>query len=170
MSRFIVVSLAVVALSFSAGCHKKMAEGPAPAVASQKAPPAAPTRASVEAELKAHFAKVYFDTDSSTINAAGKAALADAAKVMMQNADLTVEVQGHCDERGTVDYNQALGQRRAVSVRDALVAGGVAPSRVKTLSYGEEKPAVKGQGESVWSANRRGELIPLWKGSVASAF
>ena len=66
-----------------------------------------------------------------------------------------MKLEGNCDERGTVEYNQALGQRRAEAVRDYLVGAGVDVSRLKTISYGKENPAVQGDGEEVWSKNRR---------------
>ena len=74
---------------------------------------------------------------------------------------LTVEVQGHCDDRGTTDYNLALGMRRAAAIDGALQRMGVAGSRVKTVSYGEERPAARGAGESIWSQNRRAEFRVL---------
>ena len=67
-------------------------------------------------------------------------------------------IEGNCDERGSNEYNLSLGELRAISIRDYLVSLGIAPNRVQTKSYGEEKPAVSGSGESAWSKNRRGEF------------
>ena len=73
--------------------------------------------------------------------------------------NITVRIEGHCDERGTTDYNLALGLRRAETVKRYLVSQGVPPSRITTTSYGEEKPLVSGSNESAWSQNRRAEII-----------
>jgi peptidoglycan-associated lipoprotein len=75
-----------------------------------------------------------------------------------QSAAGSIKVEGHADERGTVDYNLALGQRRADTVKSHLVGSGVATSRVSTMSYGEERPAASGHNESAWSQNRRADL------------
>ena len=73
-------------------------------------------------------------------------------------------VEGHCDERGTEEYNRALGERRAIAVENALASHGVDLARIRTVSYGEDKPAVTGSGEEVWSKNRRAQL---WVGTAA---
>ena len=70
-------------------------------------------------------------------------------------------MEGHCDERGTEEYNRSLGQRRASAIRDALVGLGITPDRVDTLSYGEDRPAVQGQNEGAYAKNRRAEFIVL---------
>ena len=72
-----------------------------------------------------------------------------------------VQVEGHCDERGTEEYNRALGERRALAAREALIGLGIASDRVDTISYGEDKPAVPGHNESAWSKNRRGAFVLL---------
>ena len=76
----------------------------------------------------------------------------------MQNAGVVLLVEGNCDERGTNEYNMSLGEFRAQSIRNALVAQGIDPARIQTVSYGEEKPAVPGSGESAWRLNRRGDF------------
>ena len=78
---------------------------------------------------------------------------------MQGNSGDVVQVEGHCDERGSVEYNIALGQKRAEAVRRYLLDSGVDPSRVSTISFGEEKPAFDGGGESAWSQNRRSEFV-----------
>jgi peptidoglycan-associated lipoprotein len=113
------------------------------------------------ADMQANFARVHFAYDSATLDASSKAALEDNARIMKNHPRLTVEVQGHCDERGTTDYNLALGNKRAAAVRDHLTAMGVAPNRVATLSYGEERPVAMGADESSWSQNRRAEFRVL---------
>ncbi|MEQ1568356.1 MAG: OmpA family protein [Myxococcota bacterium] len=116
--------------------------------------------------LLENFARVHFATDTSTLDTVGKAALDENARILASHTDLRVEVQGHADERGTVDYNLALGQRRADAVVDFLVSRGVAPSRLPIVSYGEERPAVAGAGETAWAENRRAEFRVL-TGSAA---
>ena len=77
------------------------------------------------------------------------------ARFMENNPSLLVQIEGHCDERGTVEYNIALGHRRSQAVKDYLVSLGVDASRIDTVSYGEERPADSGHDESAWSKNRR---------------
>jgi peptidoglycan-associated lipoprotein len=99
----------------------------------------------------------YFDYDSSTLTMDAQRSL-DAHIAALQGNDATVRLEGHTDERGTRDYNMALGERRANSVRDYMVVNGVASYRIETVSYGEEKPIAYGSGESNWAQNRRVEL------------
>jgi peptidoglycan-associated lipoprotein len=102
-------------------------------------------------------ATFYFDYNSHSLTSSASSELSEVARCLSPK-DWAVRLEGHCDERGTTDYNIALGQRRANAVKDALVNQGVSPSRIRTVSYGEERPAVQGSGESVWSKNRRVEL------------
>ena len=99
----------------------------------------------------------YFEYDSSTLTAAAKASV-DAHIALLNTNGRTIRLEGHTDERGTRDYNMALGERRANAVRDYMAASGVANYRVETVSYGEEQPIAYGSGESNWSQNRRVEL------------
>ena len=99
----------------------------------------------------------YFDFDSSTLKPAAQAAL-DAHVALLRTNDRRVRLDGHTDERGTRDYNMALGERRANAVRDYMVVNGIASYRIETVSYGEEQPVAYGSGESNWSQNRRVEL------------
>ncbi|MCB9781158.1 MAG: peptidoglycan-associated lipoprotein Pal [Alphaproteobacteria bacterium] len=110
-------------------------------------------------QMRQNFQRVHFDTDSATLTGDSKNALKANATIMSQHASIEVEVQGHCDERGTTDYNLALGQRRAQAVADYLAAQGIAKSRVQIVSYGEEKPVARGAGETAWSQNRRAEFV-----------
>jgi peptidoglycan-associated lipoprotein len=104
---------------------------------------------------------VHFDVDSSVLKSSEKAKVAVVADYLKANATEAVEVQGHCDERGTEEYNRSLGERRALAVREDLVGLGVAPDRIDTISYGEDKPVASGHDESAWRQNRRGEFILL---------
>jgi peptidoglycan-associated lipoprotein len=109
-------------------------------------------------EILANFERVHFETDSSTLGAPARDALADNARILVEHPTIRVEVQGHADERGTIDYNMALGQRRADTVSRALTTMGVGPVRVHTVSFGEERPVARGGSEQAWSQNRRCEF------------
>ena len=101
---------------------------------------------------------VYFDYDKSDLSDGTRAALQSNADWLKANPKRAIAIEGHCDERGTVEYNLALGQRRAASVKDYLVTLGVAADRLRTVSYGKERPADPGHDESAWSKNRRAEF------------
>lgn len=103
--------------------------------------------------------RVFFDYDSSVIQAEGEAVLQKQAEWMKKNSGITVTVEGHCDERGTREYNLALGERRATAVKNYLVNLGVSGKRVQTTSYGKERPAVVGSDDSAYSQNRRGVTV-----------
>lgn len=100
---------------------------------------------------------VNFDFDSSAIRSDSKSML-DGNMACYQRLSGPIRVEGHCDERGTVDYNIALGQRRADSVKQYIVRGGVSASRISTTSYGEERPIDRGSNEGAWARNRRAEI------------
>ena len=102
--------------------------------------------------------KIYFEYDKSNIRPEYQTVLENVSKWMERNAGHQLLIEGHCDERGTDEYNLALGERRALAVRSYLVALGVSADRVHTISYGEEKPAVAGSTEAAWSKNRRAEF------------
>ena len=97
---------------------------------------------------------LYFAYDKSDINSESRAKIRSLAKVIKDNG-LNVRVEGHCDERGTREYNLALGEQRAKTVAELLIINGVPSNKITTVSYGEEKPAVSGSNESSWSKNRR---------------
>ncbi len=101
---------------------------------------------------------VLFDFDSSAVNAVADQTIRDWANWMRQFPAISVVIQGHCDERGTREYNLALGDRRANAVRNVLLALGIAPDRVGTISFGKERPAVSGHDETAWAKNRRAVL------------
>jgi peptidoglycan-associated lipoprotein len=109
-------------------------------------------------QMMENFSRVHFATDSSQLDTQSQAALAANAHILDEHRDLRVEVQGHADERGTIDYNLALGQRRANAVVGYLVDQGVAPSRLPVVSYGEERPVADGSTEVAWAENRRAEF------------
>lgn len=100
--------------------------------------------------------RVFFGTDRYDVSPEARMTLEKQANWLMQYPNLTITVEGHADERGTREYNLALGERRANSVKNYLVALGVDPRRVETITYGKERPAVPGANESAWTQNRRG--------------
>jgi len=110
---------------------------------------------------QASLRDVFFGYDSSDLDAAASEALMQDAAYMMANSGFKVLIEGHCDERGTIDYNLALGERRALAGRDFLVNYGVPSSRLQYVSYGKERPFVTGTGVSVWAQNRRAHFRVL---------
>jgi peptidoglycan-associated lipoprotein len=113
---------------------------------------------------QAAFAKeagdiVYFDYDSSSLTTEGKETLKAQAEYLKKNADTKATVEGHTDERGTREYNLALGERRANAVKQLLESHGISADRLSIVSYGKERPAVMGSDESAWSQNRRAVTV-----------
>lgn len=97
---------------------------------------------------------LYFSYDKSDVNSEGRMKIRTLAKLINDNG-LNVRVEGHCDERGTREYNLALGEKRAKTVAELLIINGVSSDKIQTVSYGEEKPIVNGSNERSWSQNRR---------------
>ena len=110
-------------------------------------------------EGDARLKPVYFDYDSSSLSSEAIATLQSNAERIKEVPNVIIQVAGNCDERGTQEYNLALGERRAQSVREHLRQLGISGDRVITISYGEENPAVTGSSESAWSQNRRAEFM-----------
>ncbi|WJG08105.1 peptidoglycan-associated lipoprotein Pal [Aliiglaciecola sp. LCG003] len=102
---------------------------------------------------------VYFDFDTSNLSSAAYAVLEKHADYLAKNPSQSIVIEGHCDHRGTPEYNIALGERRAKSVQTYLMNSGVSASQMSVVSYGEEKPAVSGSSESAFAQNRRGILV-----------
>jgi peptidoglycan-associated lipoprotein len=102
---------------------------------------------------------VYFDFDKSDIRADARDILKGNAEVIGKAEGATITVEGHCDERGSTEYNLALGERRANAVKGYLVDLGVPSSRLRTVSFGEDRPAVQGHDESAWRYNRRADFV-----------
>ncbi|MCV0427333.1 MAG: peptidoglycan-associated lipoprotein Pal [Roseibium sp.] len=103
--------------------------------------------------------RVFFEEDQSTLNSQGQSTLSNQAKWLNKFSQYTITVEGHADERGTRQYNIALGARRAQAARDYLVAQGVSASRIKTISYGKERPVAVCNDNSCWSQNRRAVTV-----------
>ena len=107
------------------------------------------------------FAKdtVYFDFDSSVVKASEKSKVANVASYLKGKPGHALEIEGHCDERGTEEYNRSLGERRALAVREALIRAGIDGSLIDTKSLGKDQPAAQGHDESAYKKNRRGEFL-----------
>ena len=103
--------------------------------------------------------KTYFDVDKSDLNPEARNILDKQAKWLKMYPHLKVVIEGHCDERGTREYNLALGERRANSVKNYLAAAGVDPERIETVSYGKERPEALGSDEAAWAKNRRSVTV-----------
>ncbi len=100
--------------------------------------------------------RIFFETGSSDLTSSARTTLENQVRWLEQYPSLAVTVEGHADERGTREYNLALGERRANSVKNYMVALGVSPSRINSVSYGKERPAVPGANDTAWAQNRRG--------------
>jgi peptidoglycan-associated lipoprotein len=109
--------------------------------------------------------RVFFDTDSSAIRADGQATLVKQAEWLKQYSQYPITIEGHADERGTREYNIALGARRAAAVRDFLISRGIPANRIKTISYGKERPVATCDDISCWSQNRRAVTVISGAGS-----
>ncbi len=124
-------------------------------------PPPPPQQPSVTDQdlFSQNFKDVYFDYDKSDIRGDQQAAIQADAQFFNQHPNMNFTVEGHCDERGSTEYNIALGDKRATAVKSALAAAGVNSSRIKTISYGKEKPFCTESNEACWQQNRRGHLV-----------
>lgn len=104
---------------------------------------------------------IFFDFDKSDLRPEARTTLQQKAEILRQYPDIRVRIEGHADERGTVEYNLALGERRANAARAYLIDLGIDPDRLTTISYGEERPLAEGHNEAAWQQNRRDEFIPI---------
>ena len=128
---------------------------PAPVEAPVTPPPPPPAAVPAPSPLK----DVFFNFDKSNIRDDQKAALNDNVGWLKGNTGAKLLIEGHTDERGTAEYNLALGERRAKAVKDYLVGAGIAADRISTISYGKERPFVLGHDESAWKWNRRAHFV-----------
>lgn len=123
-------------------------------------PPQPQQPTSSDEELFAQNVKdVYFDYDKSDVRADQQSAIQADVAFLQQHSNISFTVEGHCDERGSTEYNLALGDNRASAVKNALVAGGISADRIKTVSYGKEKPFCTEHNEQCWQQNRRGHFV-----------
>ncbi len=136
-------------------------EAAAAAAATEAARKAEEEKASKEAAAQsaAGLQPIYFDFDKSFVRDDAKAVMKANADYLKANPKVKVRIEGNCDERGTIEYNQALGQRRAASAKKYLTDLGIAGKRISLISYGKEKPVCKESTEDCWQKNRRAELV-----------
>jgi peptidoglycan-associated lipoprotein len=173
--RLIVLLVLAAAVAFSAGCGRKVR----PIEDQQAAQEAARRKAMEEEEARRRAAEekeaikpiqpaesempglapIHFDYDKYNLSGKAISTLSDNAAILMDHPDLAITIQGHCDERGTDEYNLALGEKRALAARDFLTNFGIAKSRISVISYGEEKPIDPGHDEEAWAKNRRDEFV-----------
>ncbi len=165
---------------FAGGCAKeemvKKDEGVAPVAAAKPAPVAAAkadvikpqtvkvdtpqtTQPAAVAQLKQELEAIYFDFDASGLSSTSRTTLTKNAELLKKDSTANVRIEGNCDERGSDEYNLALGERRAKAAAKYLITLGVAKSRIATISYGKEKPADPGHNEAAWAKNRRDEFV-----------
>lgn len=165
LSLFAAVAMLGACTSDQSGTASSGGSGSGGTVQSTNSPSAAPTTpvgpaAGSQAELQEKVGdRVFFDFDSSELSADARNTLERQAFWMRNNPSVTVVIEGHCDERGTREYNLALGERRAAAAKDYLTALGVDGNRVRTISYGKERPAVPASNEEAWSKNRRSVTV-----------
>jgi peptidoglycan-associated lipoprotein len=124
------------------------------------APPPSTAPSATEEQLFSQNVKdIYFDYDKYDVRADQQGSLQGDAQFLQQHPNIHITVEGHCDERGSTEYNLALGTNRADTVKNALIQAGVGGDRIKTISYGKEKPSCTESDESCWQQNRRGHFV-----------
>jgi peptidoglycan-associated lipoprotein len=167
LKHWTLLGLGVVAMF---GCTKPpppAKEEPQPPRMEQPEPPRAEPpkvdeealrRQRIQARIAEVFKPIYFGYDQATLSAEGQATLQEIGALMKEVPEITARLEGHSDERGSNDYNLALGERRAKAVNDYLTSYGIQGTRLTTISYGEEKPAMEGHDEGSWAKNRRVEF------------
>nr|WP_305098482.1 peptidoglycan-associated lipoprotein Pal [Croceibacterium sp. D39] len=168
MNKLTISLVTASALALTA-CAKKAPDQLPPAPESTSAPAPTPTPPSGPIPgSEAHFKQVmsgqdviYFDTDKFNIDSDDAAALRSQAQYLLQYPQIRATVEGHADERGTRDYNLALGERRANAAKNYLVSLGVPAARLSTISYGKERPVALGSNEAAWAQNRRAVTVVL---------
>jgi len=167
MNRLAVALAATSALALAA-CSKQAPEElpPAPPATTSTPAPATSTPAGLTPGSQSHFTQqmagqdvIYFNTDEFNVDSEDQAALRTQAQYLTQFPNVRATVQGHADERGTRDYNLALGERRANAAKNYLQSLGIAANRLTTVSYGEERPTATGSNESAWAQNRRAVTV-----------
>lgn len=176
MKKFLVViavAALVMSLGLAAGCGKEQVAAPGGQLSAEEQArlEAERQRRLREAQLQEQEARasqlrevfvnqdIHFDYDRYDLSAEAKQTLNDKAEYMRGNPALMVIVEGHCDERGSNAYNMALGEKRSKAAAAYLEAMGIAPNRLETVSYGEERPLVMGTSEEAYAANRRGHFV-----------
>lgn len=160
MKSHLILSLCVMALLGACSSQEKKTAEATPAPEREAAAVAPEPPKPAEAPLKT----VYFDTDSAKLRQDAIESLKSSVEWLNSNASVSVRVEGHADERGSSEYNKDLGKRRATAVRNWLVKNGIKKSRLEVISYGKDRPADTGSGESSWANNRRVESVTVGQG------
>ncbi len=163
MMRFGLLSALACLMLLAAGCPAKRLDANAVPAGDSATDSSLPTLSgeSLRAADEITNAKIYFEFDKFDMKAESKQVLARKAELLKKYPQIKVSIQGHCDERGTEEYNLALGERRARAAYEFLVYSGVAATQMEVISYGKLRPAVQGHNESAWAQNRRDEFIVL---------
>ena len=169
MNTRVATAVMLVSSVALAACQKKAPEElpPPPASTSTPAPTPAPSGPTVGTQQ--HFVDavgqtntvVYFDTDRYNIDSEDSTKLQRQAQYFAQNPSVTFTIEGHADERGTREYNLALGERRANAAKNYLVSVGIPANRIRTVSYGKERPVALGSNEAAWAQNRRAATVVI---------
>ena len=158
---FLSLLFVIPAMLFSVSCQKKVVDA-TPAPVAEEKEEVVETKEEVvvyKAPDVVMQEDIYFDFDKSTLTPAAQDNLLRKAEWLRGNSDATVTIEGHCDERGTNEYNLALGDRRAESAKSFLIDLGIDPSRLTTISYGEERPVDPRNAEEAWAKNRRDHFV-----------
>ncbi|MGH1363303.1 MAG: peptidoglycan-associated lipoprotein Pal [Calditrichia bacterium] len=168
-TRYVLPFVLMFALIMSCGSSKQTIEDTGPVFEPVEEETTIPIEKPVEQQEEVRPPRVekvpmtmrtlYFGYDEATLTTDAVRILQDNAKVLKDYPDVRITVEGHCDERGTIEYNLALGDRRARSVKQFLIDLGVSSNRIATVSYGKERPADRGRSESAYSLNRRAEFV-----------
>ena len=186
-SRHLGISLAIICLVAAQACSRRdkplLPPQPAPVAEAAPAvttPPPAPPRGAERVEDRQPVAAAdegidsrsldelnrdsplrpaFFPLDSSDLDDTGRSVVTSNVEVLKKNPQWVVTIEGHCDERGTAEYNLALGERRAAAVKTYMVSLGIAPDRLRTVSYGKEFPFDQGHSDDAWSKNRRAHFV-----------
>jgi peptidoglycan-associated lipoprotein len=157
--RFKLLSIFAALLLLSA-CETAPKEGGETSGGGQQAAPVSGPTPGTQEDLVVNVGdRVFFDFDKYDLKPDARSTLDRVAAWMNSYPSVTLTIEGHCDERGTREYNLALGERRATASRDYLIALGVSADRLRTVSYGEERPAVLGSNEAAWAQNRRDVFV-----------
>lgn len=164
--RLALVPLLVLAVSCSKKQKTDTAVEATPSVQTETTPSVESTPMSFDAAGSDSgkidgLSTVFFDYDKATISGNAKKALQVNADWLKKNAGVKIQIEGHCDSRGSIEYNLALGERRANSVKAYLSSLGIAAARMNTISYGKEKPLISSENEEAFSKNRRANFLPL---------
>ena len=177
MRKVLIYSLSLFLILVFAGCAGKKKEGIEPQVEQPKVEeeisttePAEGTeipgyeeegvvRGVDELAREMELVNIYFDFDKYFLRPEAKEALQKNARILKANPQIKIKIEGHCDERGTVEYNLALGEKRSRSARDYLINLGIDPGRISIISYGKERPVAMGHNEDAWYKNRRDEFV-----------